>query len=272
MPPLMAPSVSRFTTDISTMDINIPDSALPMPASMKRIPSVARAMGLHHQLPIFRAFTKGLRDIAPTYLDERFTFKDQDEQRWELFFEEARKKFPWVDRYQNAWPIEAYMRSRLEHTKYEYRKCKRKKNTTRKVDAAISNHHPCLRVENSSKKNSQPLTMQKTVSSIQKPIQSIASSEPTTLKVTGKEGLLSANSASSGTRPVRMFLRSLNPNQEDLADNFIQAGVVDAECLKALAEMPEAEKVLFLKEAVKVNDFQVYVVKIGLAKYLPRSM
>ena len=85
-----------------------------------------------------------------------------------------------------------------------------------------------------------------------------------------------ATSTKSGTsasavceEAVRTFLQSLQPNLEVLLPKFLKAGIINGDCLVALAGFPNVEQDKLLRDDLCLTAFQVRVVCVGLANLSP---
>ncbi|KAL6306188.1 hypothetical protein BKA93DRAFT_775347 [Sparassis latifolia] len=253
--------------------------ARPAPGSFT---SVADAMGFGQRSAEFSEFTSGLRGLSSKYLNGKLNYREQNPDAWQQFFDEACKLFPFVTQYADAWPINAYMQSRLERTKYEYRISAKVKHRSRhqarmQPYTHTRNTSSCLESIQSGRvdKNNHSGLAVSPVTTNGNQIQSPVSGTQTHQSGTNSNlvsNFIMDNSQNTGTKllgatqDVTEFLRTVHPNLENLTRMFLQAGVVDAECVQALAEMPDSEKNAFLRETLELNPFQVHAVRVALAK------
>ncbi|KAH9951183.1 hypothetical protein B0H21DRAFT_719964 [Amylocystis lapponica] len=251
-------------------DILIPYHAVHRP-SKNRITSLSREMGLSRSSETFTTFTKGLRELTPKYLDTCKNFQEQGKERWLRFFHEARQKFTFVNQYDGAWPIEFYLRMHLERTKYSHGLHARKGQASPSLSRSISDRprrHCYVGDYSKLQKNPNPLAPRRSQASAEETHHRVEQSTPRTPRGSEAATVTRAtpSQSPSGTSEVEEFLRSLRPSIEGLAQGFAAAGVVDAECLFALAAMPEAERYMLLKEDMCLSSFQVRIVRVALER------
>jgi len=68
------------------------------------------------------------------------------------------------------------------------------------------------------------------------------------------------------------FVRSICPQIPELEMRLLECGIVDGLCIQALAGLPYSEKDIFLKESLRLNPFQVHVVRAALGRRLESAL
>jgi len=274
----------------------------PRPKNITDLSSVSRAMGLSRTDPMFTRFTSGLRLLAPDHLDVTIRFRDQDPERWTAFSNEVVSRFPFIKtEYEDAWPIEGYMRGWLERMRWQQNQVKKYANQDRQgePDEARSSsigksERPRRSLRNAAVRSPYHYQARRVLSPAESSGSSTASDSESTCRETpsvgpsvsvrtvhttqtarsGKAPATTRHQAtiSAGTAPckphegvIRAFLQSLNPDLEDLTHKFIGAGLVNKACLVALAGMPDWEKDKLLRDDLALTAFQSRVVRVGLA-------
>lgn len=82
------------------------------------------------------------------------------------------------------------------------------------------------------------------------------------------ERLITPIKPTTGLVAIEEFLRSLEPSMEGLAVRFAAAGIVDAGCLRGLARLNETERYMFLKEDLRLDAFQLRVIRVALGSMI----
>ncbi|KAH9839960.1 uncharacterized protein C8Q71DRAFT_745054 [Rhodofomes roseus] len=279
----------------------------PRPPSLCGISSLSQAMGLSRTDPTFNNFTSGMRSLSSRFLDQTVSIRDQDRGQWTKFSNAALDMFPYLGvEFQDAWPMEAYIRKWLDRMRWEHNQ--KKKNHAAKDQQTEGRPdeggHSVDRLElprkssriagvrcpyNSQSRKVLPASQASSSSSSSESTR--RSSTPVDLSApvvqepqSTAQGASSARTptstderavTSTGTAPlklheqvVRTFLQSLSPNLEDLTPRFLSAGLVNRTCLLALAGMPDWEKDKLLRDDMSLTAFQSRVVRVGLAGLL----
>ena len=63
---------------------------------------------------------------------------------------------------------------------------------------------------------------------------------------------------------VQTFLESINPSMAQFTALFIRAGVIDADHLKALVDLPDDEQSGFLRDDLNLNALEVRLIGVAL--------
>ncbi|KAH9947032.1 hypothetical protein B0H21DRAFT_740693 [Amylocystis lapponica] len=215
----------------------------------------------------FRKFTSGVRELIGKYLDERKRFEKQDLEKRQHFLDEACQRFNILDRYEDAWPAEGYAMQYLRRRAYEHRRCScRNKNTSPSSGHSVENlvrrpPTPILQPPAPILQLPAPIWQSERIS---KRVHARREHQPVPANHTRQTSFI--QHTPSGSTHLDDFLHSMKPNMEGLAMRFIAAGIVDTECLRGLAGLPEAEQHLFLKEDICLDPFQMRVLRVGLNK------
>ncbi|KAH9933489.1 uncharacterized protein B0H18DRAFT_647088 [Fomitopsis serialis] len=259
------------------------------PSSMPR--SICPAMGISRRDPIYRKFSNSMRSLAEQFLDTSRNLDSQDPERWQKFFRKVVQSHPFVTKFQDSWPVEAYVRRHLSRTKWLHTRKATSTNSVRSNRAVAG-------VGGDGNANDAPRRLRDTSTQSQVTISSSASATSTAPSASialsqsrPRARVGPAPSASPAAVPapsgvqvnapppppktspfklreetVRQFLRSLNPTLEDLTQRFISAGLVNKKCLVALAGMPDWEKDKLLRDDMCLTPFQSRVVRVGLGE------
>ncbi|OBZ66495.1 hypothetical protein A0H81_13577 [Grifola frondosa] len=268
-------------------NIDIPAQAIHN--SPAQVTSIRAGMGLAKKY--VNIFTLGLRQLMTQHLDVTKTMLHQDQVRLKTYRAAVWDKFPFVARYENAWPINWYTSSHLHEKR---RKIPKKKNKSvhaklpkRRRSSRVNGRHPSTSRDN----NEDNPPVPRSVSNARSTVDSTQQNRPAILTPTqhsmrGVEQSVNGHcstraheqpesrstaSTSTANAPslkkdgfdgVETFLAGLNLVR--LAPKFSQAGIVDRQCLHALALMLRAEQDMLLKDEMGLNVFERVVVDKGL--------
>jgi len=275
----------------------VPPAARKRPRPMSRVTSISRSIGLENErYRYFKELGAALRNLASEHLDLHTNLKDQNPENWKKVTQLALERFPWLMQYEEAWPLKLIVQKYLHRTNCEYRKSQNRLGGERFRSSSRSgggSWQPCTRYytrslnrvqrdaaqqasrEHSSDAPRSPATHRG--SGIQQSA-SIVVSGSTDLIQSNSRRLYSGNTSDSsqrriyektpqsGVRQVKDFLKSLTPNLEGLADKFIAAGILNEECIKGLALMPDVEKTALLRDDLGLLPFYCRAVRVGLAR------
>ncbi|EPT03055.1 hypothetical protein FOMPIDRAFT_1022639 [Fomitopsis schrenkii] len=237
-------------------------------------------MGLHRTHPTFVQFTSTLRSLAPNYFDLRRSFTKQDPRQWKRFFQDALEAAPLAAEYENQWPIEAYTRKWLGSTSSRSRLGNYNPGRvigcqpTSKIAADCASdgrpssddggaHEPRRLGAVTASPSRSPTSVRPRQSSATPG----ASSDEGDVEASGT--LVGPSESEKCEGAVRTFLRSLQPSSEALLPRFLRAGIVNGDCIVALAGMPDREKDKLLRDDLCLTAFQSRTVRVGLAKLSP---
>ncbi|KZT64486.1 hypothetical protein DAEQUDRAFT_732558 [Daedalea quercina L-15889] len=260
------------------------------PRNLTQISSLSETMGLHKSDPEFAEFTDALRCLARDVLDTNRSLTEQDPGEWEKFYEEALELVPqYIRKYEDCWPIEAYMRQYLSRGKYNNNGSLKKgsagaravsirggrPNQEREPEVERPHSRPGMRSrkgpdQRKSEVFSPACAASGTISG--NTSRSCRQVSPPCMTAI-PPATTTASKALPGTSPfkvceetVRAFLRALEPSMEELTTQFIEAGLVNGQCLVAFAGMPRWEKEKFLRDDLALKSFQERVISLGLAE------
>ncbi|OBZ66736.1 hypothetical protein A0H81_13196 [Grifola frondosa] len=133
-------------------NIDIPAWAIRKPAT--KATSIRDGMGLEKKY--VDIFTLGLRQLITQHLDVTQTMPQQDQVRLKTYHAAAWDKFPFVARYEDAWPINRYTSSHLYETR---RKIRIKQNElvharVPRRSSRVNGRHPSTSRDNNEDTNS----------------------------------------------------------------------------------------------------------------------
>ncbi|KIP03584.1 hypothetical protein PHLGIDRAFT_234969 [Phlebiopsis gigantea 11061_1 CR5-6] len=165
------------------------------------------------------------------------------------------QKWPWLKRYQHAWPVEAFAKAWLEEQR---RGCRTwQQHIRRQVPRSSSKTRAQTRSHiETDPKHGVP---QHTSSTRDEATRSVA---PTPVRETQP----AQASPDKALKSVRRFLASLEPPMEDITSIFIQGGVCNTACLKALIAMTERQQRSVL-ERLPLTVFQVQLICNALEEH-----
>ncbi|EPS99714.1 hypothetical protein FOMPIDRAFT_129119 [Fomitopsis schrenkii] len=238
-------------------------------------------MGLHQTHPAFVQFTSTLRTLAPNYFKMGHSFREQDPQQWKMFLEDVSEAVPLAAEYENQWPMEAYMRRWLATTSSRSRRgiytpgilnrvrgCQPGREKTTACGASDKCHPSDSGGAHEPRRFGTVSASPSAYPTLVGPRRSNA-----TPGASSDEAVFAASATLAGPsapeqceEAVRTFLQSLQPSSEVLLLRFLKAGIVNGDCIVALAGMPDREKDKLLRDDLCLTAFQSRVVRVGLAK------
>ncbi|TCD64538.1 hypothetical protein EIP91_003976 [Steccherinum ochraceum] len=231
--------------------------------------SLLQQMGEYNE--DFRAFTLFVRENAKKFLDLNELWNNQQKQNIAKFHK-ACMDYPLLRRFEDAWPLDTYATMYVDQAHYhQYHAAKSDPvvvpNPGRKSDKSKTLNVTEVSAKISSKRKQtrpQASTLPRIILSSTTPPQK---KKQKVVPVVELQRLPRRSSKTSESLEVLKFLRSLKPSQEPLYTTFIEAGVVNQQYLRALAQNAKA-RTLFLAKLErdgKLKCVQSALLEDGLA-------
>ncbi|EPS96039.1 hypothetical protein FOMPIDRAFT_92877 [Fomitopsis schrenkii] len=218
-------------------------------------------------------FREIVDDSILNELDTTEDFKGQDEDDLKRHLAEVERMWTNASKYDGAWPI-------LDYTKYwfaESRKSLRKRRLRRhdrywvptrmrSTAAAIhvrdgrTRHQPEVQLARQTRSASS--TLSTPPATPRKPPVPVKPHPSDVSRPTREHQMPESGHTNIPFAPVLRFLRSLNPSLEHLAPRFREAGIKDAQRLRAVAGWETRRQ--WLAEVVELDAFEAELLRVAL--------
>lgn len=180
---------------------------------------------------------------------------------------------PWTRAFEDAWPIKHYVLGYLTRCRYQAKQLTVANNTMtrksaqRRRDLSVTDPYPVL-TEPTRRYNLRSVSAKNVGARNAKPRSALRSEVISLLLYTAlyRQYLFSQNRSLHAV--VRKFLATVTPSLEGFTLAFIEAGIVDDECILALAAMPDREKNTFIRETLRLNPFHMHTLRVALSRRL----
>lgn len=210
----------------------------------------------------------------------------QDPKVVELFVAEARKSYPYFNKYQDAWPVRAFLGIFLKKQSYRIRHARGPKSQSgnsapreqNEDHISASGYLPVSKTKPkfkpwipapangcpeapAAKKNNDasclvpPLTRAQSKRS--QPTAAPAVTTPITI------------TKAEGSQSLHSFLRTVEPLLATVVSSFYSVGIYDEEAFRVVADWPEDERDALLLQDVKLTPFHFRLSRILMARLRP---
>ncbi|KAJ3557985.1 hypothetical protein NM688_g1177 [Phlebia brevispora] len=207
--------------------------------SLKHIPGLSE-----DERMILRETTQ---ELMVRYLDCAKPWHAQEPQCRDKLISQCRQEMPFLNKYENAWPVEGLSRYWLEKSAYVFQG----KRPDWQTHAREREQRPA----------GCPQKLQEPTSADEKKILSHPSA-PRTSSMT----LHGAARTEQPSDAIRTFLGSLYPPLDALTPLFLEGGIHDQDCLTGLAAMSKKDLKEFLVDDLDLDSFQALKIRKALKR------